>query len=42
VALRDKDGYKRFKLALEILGIPHTDYNGNLDEDLPIILDGLF
>ncbi|MDL2315068.1 CfrBI family restriction endonuclease [Bacteroidales bacterium OttesenSCG-928-C19] len=42
VALRDKDGYKRFKLALERFGIPHIDYNGNLDEDLPKILDGLF
>lgn len=42
VALRDKDGYKRFKLALERFEVPHTDYNGNLDEDLPIILDELF
>ncbi len=42
VALRDKSGYKRFKLALEKLNIPHKDYNGNLDEDLPRILDGLF
>jgi hypothetical protein len=39
VALRDKDGYKRFKLALEKLGIPYTPYSGNLDKDLPIILD---
>jgi len=39
VALRDKDGYKRFKLALDKLGIPHTDYNGNLDIDLSKILD---
>lgn len=42
IALRDQNGYKRFKLALEKLNIPHTDYNGTLDEDLPIILDGLF
>lgn len=42
IALRDKDGYKRFKLALERFEIPHTDYDGNLDEDLPRILDELF
>ena len=41
IALRDKDGYKRFGLALEKLGIPHTDYNGDLDIDLPKILDEL-
>ena len=42
VALREKDGYKRFKLALEKLDISHNEYNGNLDEDLPKILDELF
>jgi len=42
VALRDKDGYKCFKLALDKLGIPHTDYNGNLDIDLLKIFDKLF
>ncbi|MFC2390437.1 MAG: CfrBI family restriction endonuclease [Bacteroidota bacterium] len=42
VALRDKEGYKRFKSILEKLNIPHTDYNGNLDEDLPKILNKLF
>lgn len=41
VACRDNDGYKRFKLALEKFGIPYVDYNGNLDEDLPTILDEL-
>jgi len=39
VALRDKDGYKRFGLALEKLRIPYKDYNGNLDVSLPRILD---
>jgi len=39
VACRDKEGYKRFKLALDKFHIPHVDYNGNLDEDLPKILD---
>lgn len=42
IALRDDSGYKRFKLALEKLGIPHTDYNGDLNDDLPIILEELF
>ncbi|MCK9498922.1 MAG: CfrBI family restriction endonuclease [Bacteroidales bacterium] len=42
VALRDTNGFKRFKLILEKYDITHTDYNGNLDEDLPRILDELF
>jgi hypothetical protein len=42
IALRDKDGYKRFGLALEKLSIPHTKYNGDLDVDLSKILDELF
>jgi trans-2-enoyl-CoA reductase len=42
IALRDIDGYKRFGLALEKLNIPHTDYNGDLDIDLPKILEELF
>ncbi|MCD8305599.1 MAG: CfrBI family restriction endonuclease [Prevotella sp.] len=41
VACRDKDGYKRFSIALSKFGIPFTDYNGILDEDLPLILDAL-
>lgn len=42
IALRDANGYRRFGLALEKLGISHADYNGNLDADLPKILDKLF
>jgi hypothetical protein len=42
VALRDNEGYKRFKLALKRFGIQHKDYNGNLDEDLSEILNKLF
>ena len=42
IALRDQDGYKRFGLTLEKLGIPHTDYKGDLDTDLPRILNELF
>jgi hypothetical protein len=41
VACRDKDGYKRFRLALEKFQIPHIDYQGNLDVDLPHILNDL-
>ncbi|MDR1941384.1 MAG: CfrBI family restriction endonuclease [Endomicrobium sp.] len=41
VALRDKDGYKKFGKILHKLNIPHVNYNGNLDEDLPKILNKL-
>lgn len=41
VACRDNDGYKRFKLALEKFEIPFVNYCGNLDDDLPEILDSL-
>ncbi len=42
VALRDKDGYKKLGVTLENLDIPHTDYNGDLDTELPRVLDKLF
>ena len=42
VELRATDGYKRIKQALEKFNIPYTDYSGNLDDDLPLILDELF
>ncbi|MGP1564608.1 MAG: CfrBI family restriction endonuclease [Treponema sp.] len=41
VACRDSDGYKRFKLVLDKFKIPYTDYKGDLDKDLPKILDEL-
>lgn len=41
VALRDKNGFKRFKLILGRFKIPYEDYNGRLDKDLPEILDSL-
>lgn len=41
IALRDFNGYKKFKSILEQLKIPHSDYTGNLEEDLPVILDNL-
>ena len=42
VELRSADGYKRFKKVLETLNIPHTDYNGNLDNDLQNIFKQIF
>lgn len=42
VALRDRNGYQRFGEALQALGIPHQPYNGNLDDDLPEIVESLF
>jgi hypothetical protein len=42
IALRDEDGYKKFGEILQKLNIPHTDYVGVLDADLPKILDKLF
>ncbi|MDR1347944.1 MAG: CfrBI family restriction endonuclease [Prevotellaceae bacterium] len=42
VALRDKDGYKKFGAILQKLNIPHMDYIGDLEKDLPEILECLF
>lgn len=42
IALRDPNGYKKFAVVLDKLHIPYTQYNGNLDEDLPLILEKLF
>ncbi len=42
VACRDENGFRRFRYVLDKFNIPHTDYNGNLDNDLPIILEELF
>lgn len=39
IACRDKDGFRRFSKVLEKFEIPYTDYTGNLNEDLPAILD---
>lgn len=39
VACRDNEGYKRFEQVLNRFNIPHIEYNGNLDEDLPRILN---
>lgn len=42
VALRDPNGYTKFATVLKKLRIPYTEYDGDLDIDLPIILNGLF
>ena len=42
VACRDKNGYKRFALALDKYGIPYTPFSGNIESVLPGILDELF
>jgi len=41
VELRDENGYKRFGTVLQELGIPHTEFEGNLDEHLDNILSEL-
>ncbi len=41
VELRDENGYKRFGEVLGQLGIPYTEFNGNLDDHLDKILSEL-
>lgn len=42
IACRDENGFKRFKLALDKFNIPNTNYSGNLDQDLPQVLNEVF
>ena len=42
VELRGSNGYKRFKNLLDSLSIPYTDYNGEIDTDLPKIFAQIF
>lgn len=42
VELRCENGYRKFKKVLEILGIPHNDYEGDLEKDLDNIFSELF
>ncbi|HQB19015.1 MAG TPA: CfrBI family restriction endonuclease [Bacteroidales bacterium] len=42
VALRDKEGYKRFEKALKELNIPHTEFTDNLDTHLDKIVSEIF
>ncbi len=42
IEMRSANGYQRFKLALEKLGIPHQDLSGNFDEKLEAIFKEIF
>lgn len=42
VELRGNNGYKRFKNLLNNLSIPYTDYNGDIDADLPKVFPEIF
>jgi len=42
VELRSENGWRRFKIALENLGIPHKDFNGNIDNELEKIFADIF
>ncbi|MBI2652343.1 CfrBI family restriction endonuclease [Candidatus Woesearchaeota archaeon] len=42
VELRDKEGYKRFKKALENLGIPHSDFKGDKNKELDKVFLQIF
>ncbi len=42
IACRDEDGFRRFKDVLIKFNIPFVDYNGDLDEDLDVILNKIF
>ena len=42
VELRTNDCFKRFKKVLENLGIPHSDYHGNIDKDLDKVFKEIF
>lgn len=42
VELRSANGFKRFEQVLTKLGIPHTDFSGVLDQELPRIFEKAF
>jgi len=42
VEMRSENGYKRFKLALENIGISHNDLTENIDNKLEIIFKEIF
>ncbi|MDR1484315.1 MAG: hypothetical protein LBT09_05785 [Planctomycetaceae bacterium] len=42
VALREPEGFRRFKSVLEKLDIPHKNFKSDLDETLNMILSELF
>jgi len=42
IEMRSENGFKRFRNALENLGIPHKDLSGNFDEKLESIFKEIF
>ncbi len=42
IEMRAENGFMRFKLALENLGIPHKDLSDNFDEELEMIFKEIF
>ncbi|MFW5887819.1 MAG: CfrBI family restriction endonuclease [Bacteriovoracia bacterium] len=42
IEMRSENGFKRFRLALEKLGIPHHDLPGNIDKELDKIFQEIF
>jgi hypothetical protein len=42
VEMRSENGFMRFKLVLESIGIPHKDLSGNFDENLEAIFQEIF
>ncbi|GHU25761.1 hypothetical protein FACS1894172_06880 [Spirochaetia bacterium] len=42
VELHSKNGYRRFKKALEVLSISHEDFTGDLDTKLDEVFTHLF
>lgn len=42
IEMRSENGFKRFKIALEKLGIPHQDLPANFDEKLETIFKEIF
>ena len=42
VEMRSENGYKRFKLALENIGISHNDLTEDIDNKLEIIFKEIF
>lgn len=42
IEMRSENGFKRYKIALEKLGIPHKDLSGKFDEKLETIFKEIF
>ncbi len=42
IEMRSENGYQKFQMVLEKIGIPHKKYKGNLEKDLDNIFSELF